>query len=198
MFCFLRKTKFKFFYKKMSGSFWVHYFFAYLTKLLRAHCNAHFVNLEPIKVNVYMDHHHRKGEGLQRRSTTSSQWDFRFLYPILVLIGGSIYGNIIFVYFHIRQTTETTEYSSITIQSVLSSPKTLYHQVFPLEMWPQSDIAFLLGVSFSAAIYASFLHHPCLVERYSVLTRKNKSSVRKVLTISGTSRSLYDNILKHL
>lgn len=159
--------------------FFVNYFIKLICKLLHDHYNTFFVYLEPIE-SAY----HR--ELLQNNSNfANSRWDFKFLYPILMLVFGSFYCNVLLLF--IDRKAENLDNQNFTLKFIVHSPKIMYHQIFPQEIWPQSDIAMILSTVFSIFMYGSFLSHPCTLQRYAILS-SSQNSENKILVFAGKSK----------
>lgn len=97
-------------------------------------------------------------------NNTIKCWDFTFLYPILHMAFCALFGNVYLVYAALKEEEEktgnTNAHTELTLESFLASPYSLFHQVFPRLMWPQSDVCDGIGILGAVAIYASFLRNP--------------------------------------
>lgn len=174
-----------------------------LQKFFLAHYNALYVYLEPIEgsPNTVLQVQNPKNS---KKEEKPSRWDWKFLYPILVLVGGNLYGNVLLVYLsHDSKKgksilldegeTNQTQSQFFSLKSVLTSEKAMFHQVISQDVWPQSDISICISTVSSIAAYAVFLRRPCPVPRYQLCPQatkyKNSSKENQTqLTIAGQSK----------
>lgn len=148
-----------------------------LQKLFLAHYNALFVYHETVESAYYQ-------KLLQNKpNLANSNWDLKFLYPMIEIIFGSLYGNYFIMFFEENDLKNSTR---LSISQLSQNCKLMYHQILPRETWPTNDISFFLSTVSSVAIYAIFLCNPCQVQRYVISSRNSKQNV--ILSITGKSK----------
>ena len=119
-----------------------------LYKFIAFHRYALFDYLDPIATTV--------SNGQNR-----SKWDTHFIYPTFIVLIFFLYGNVCIQYF------ETGTFYWLSMYE--NGPRIVFHQSFPRQMWPQSDMAISMGFLGAVAIYFSFFHNP-FTKSYSLVS----------------------------
>ena len=138
-------------------------------KLVRAHLNALFAYLDPVKNNSLSE----CSKSLER-SKSGLKWDFKFLFPLACMLITTFYGNLYLEY-------EATGRVHLDLINT-TTPYTFYHQIFPRLMWPQSDISITIASLGAVTMYASFLRNPFTVVRYQAVDGRDltRDSILKI------------------
>lgn len=108
-------------------------------------------------------------------SQNGSHWDTTFLFPFLLMITSSLYGNFFMVY---------SEANHFSLKVLKTSPRIMYHQVAPPVIWVQTDFAWTNLILVATALYAISFLNPCTLDRYQVVFQKSSAW----LSIHGKSK----------
>ncbi len=117
-------------------------------------------------------------------SSQHSKWNFKFIFPMVVIVVTMFIGDIYLVCFGSSQTNcfGTDTFQLPPLELFISSPRLMTHQAFPRAMWPQLDIAFSMAAAFGLASYLTFLRNPYTVDRYrevsAGVTKSSRESSR--------------------
>lgn len=149
----------------------VTFFKKHTLDLVKWHLRSLLYYLDPVMVTSKLKYQH------QAISTfsSSSSWDFTFLFLIVAMLVCIFYGNVYMVYDH----HNTIGYFNSTVFK--NSPVALNHQILPRPVWPQTDVALTISFTISTFIYCTFLRRPYTAGRYQ-LTATN------VVTVSGKGK----------
>lgn len=113
-------------------------------------------------------------------------FDFTFFPTLLTLLTTTLYGNIYTVY---------TIVGYVDLPTLKNCPQMMYHQIMPPITWPQCDLAVLIAILTSSAIYSTFHFNPYSAGRYEMIAGEKVL----IFVINGKSKSfLYNYFLQFL
>lgn len=118
----------------------------FLIKSIPSHIDSLFNHLDPVITEKKSKTQFKSN--FSNSIKTSRQWDLTFLFPLITIIGTTLYGTVFITYLK-------AGYFDMTI--LANSPQMAYHQAFPKAMWRQIDTCYTLAIPTIVATFASFL-----------------------------------------
>ena len=130
-----------------------------LLKSILRHIDVLYNYLDPISTEM----------NVEERTRNGSKWDFKFGFPVIIILFTQLYGNFFVVY---------EEHGHFTMPWMVNDSMIFNHQVFAKATWPQTDIAMSIGCLSAIAIYVSFWRNPFNIDRYYIVCRGSKNIVQ--------------------
>lgn len=127
----------------------------------------HFIDYQFAFLYHYLD----PIEAHYTQSLTCSKWNIPFLFPWLIILSTTVYGNVLI--------PVVVAGLPLTWTDLLNSPALLFRQAYPQVIWPQTDIGMTIGTLGSLVIFASFWGNHWNIPRYKLNPKSEKLRIGK-------------------